>query len=100
MDSRTCDKALKVLQHLSLAALQFPPCYLITDIVRGKRIGAGGEATVYAGTCKGENVVIREFHPPRGGDWTTPEGKLVLRVSSLSLLIVCSAEAHHAVYGS
>lgn len=50
---------------------------------QGKRIGAGGEATVYEGSYKGRAIVIREFHPPDGGDWESQDGRFIHKVPRL-----------------
>lgn len=71
---------LKLLQDICGTTLQFPESYWIDDVTRERRIGAGAEATIYKGTCQGRAVVIREFHPPEGGNWQSSAGHSILQV--------------------
>lgn len=58
---------MKQLQNICTQSLLFPPSYWITGVVKGKRIAAGAEATVYQGVYQGTDVAIREFHYFMGG---------------------------------
>lgn len=58
----------------------FPKQYWITDVNWGKRMGAGGEATIYEGSHHGRAVVIRELHPPEEGNWASSYGLLIHKV--------------------
>jgi hypothetical protein len=44
-----------------------------------RRIRVGGEATIFFGTASGNQVAIREIHPPDEGDWSSPAGQRTLK---------------------
>lgn len=61
--------------------------YWIKDVSLGRRIGAGGEATVYKAIHDNCDVVVREFHPPPQNDWSEADGRKLLKVSDPTLLL-------------
>lgn len=72
---------LRLLQDVCITYSLFPERFRITGVQRGRRFAAAGDATIYQGVYEDTPVLIRENHPPTGGDWTSEEGKKIVKVS-------------------
>lgn len=90
---------VKLLQDICTTCFQLPQPYHLAEVQpqRGRRIAAGGEATVYEGTVyddslRGRAVVVREFHAPNGGDWDSHAGQCIHKVRGVrfDVLGVCT----------
>jgi hypothetical protein len=81
MDAELSSERLKLLQDLCSSSGHFPDSYWIDGVTKGRRISAGGEATVYMARRRDHAVVVREFHPIDGEEWNEPEAQSVKKVS-------------------
>lgn len=78
---------LTYLHNLCVNSLVVPTSYWVTDVSRGRRLAAGGEAAVHEGISILRAVAIRDFHPPIGGGWSSDEGRRIIKVATLSHLL-------------
>ena len=89
IDPESASQRLKLLQDVSTASSLFPKSYWISDVTKGKRISAGGEATVYLGHHIGQTVVIREFHFVELDEFDGSEIERMATVRSLHCCTIC-----------
>lgn len=81
LDDGSASNRLKLLQDICSLSGLLPEMYWVKNVSRGRRVAAGGEATVYKALYQNSNVVLREFHPPPHNDWTEAGGRQISQVS-------------------
>lgn len=74
-------EGLRLLQDLCSASEELPSSIWLDDVVfdRDDLIGKGGEVQVYAGSFRGQKIVVREV-PKSRSFWNSPAGKETIKV--------------------
>jgi hypothetical protein len=80
-DANIYTEGVRRLQDLCSTSGELPSSIWLSHVAinRSDLIGRGGEVLIYAGTFRGQNVVVREVAKPRAY-WTTPAGQGTVKV--------------------
>lgn len=86
--SSQASRTLKQLQDVCSSLVVLPPSYRLTGIQvnHRRRIGGGGEASIFLGTHGDKVVAVREIYPPDNGEWNSVPGTAKLKVSCRDVL--------------
>lgn len=85
--------ALRLLQDISWASDQLPRRVKLPPVRNRVFWDSGGEAVIWTGQLTGKKVIVRDARPPDGKDWSSPGGKLVLKL--VRRQVVAHLQIHH-----
>lgn len=89
VDQDAESERFKLLQDICSSPDQLPGSYWLNDVFKDRRISRGGEATIYKGTHRDQEVVIRALHSVNVGEPDESEQHELMKVCRCFLVVHC-----------